>query len=464
MRLKNDSNARVASNSFCIEGMSEPYMPDCANGVYVGPTSIYRIPFILDLDRHINRNIAVLGMSGSGKSHFLKSFIIRSNLQRGSGVLVIDWNNEYAETIRFMGGRIIRLGLDMRINIFELYDLANASNIRRISESISHSLNLDKDESYCVYSKILSMRSGNQKRPISLSRMIKECEKGRSALMRRVATKLGQLGNNPMFGDRTEFAVDKILEGVVSMDFSALRDDSQRGEISRLIFRVITELMHRSGMAGNNSDNEQIIVLDEAWRLIKNSEDVGALFREGRKYGFSVVVATQLANDINSEIISNVSCLFLFRLQNDSDYRMLVDSGVIDCSDKERLMRLPVGSCMVSMALKGRSNRANRFFIESVEGIATCFYDIIGGGMRNRISQKAFLGSTRALLTSGENRERIINFLSENNNEVDDTALVKLMVGLGIERSEVVYYLRALGLKDVDIIRAYDHAVSALMK
>ena len=68
-------------------------------------------------------------------------------------------------------------------------------------------------------------------------------------------------------------------------------------------------------------NSERMIVLDETWRLVRNSEEVGILFREGRKYGFSVIVATQLASDISNEVLSNAASVFLFRMQNDSDYR-----------------------------------------------------------------------------------------------------------------------------------------------
>ena len=95
MSMHVNSNSRQASRSIYMGRMSEPYFIDSDKGVYIGKSRIYKIPFFLDLDSLINKNMAILGMSGTGKSYFLKSFIIRSVLQRNSCALIIDWNGEY---------------------------------------------------------------------------------------------------------------------------------------------------------------------------------------------------------------------------------------------------------------------------------------------------------------------------------------------------------------------------------
>lgn len=465
MMLNINSNSKTVSKSIYLERMSEPCLLDEFEGIYVGKSITYKIPFLLNLDKLINKNIAILGMSGSGKSYFLKSFIIRSNLQRGSSILIIDWNNEYSETVAFLGGKTLTLGTNFRINIFDLYELENVKNIKNVSDVISNSINLNEEENYSIYNKVLSMLSYKLVSALNLSNLINELRKDKSVMSRRLARKLLQLKSSPMFAEKTEFPIKEMLNGVISIDFSTLKDDNQRNEISKSIFRIIIELMHSTGISGIQKVNEKIIVLDEAWRLIKNSEDVGVLFREGRKYGFCVAVATQLANDINNEVLSNSACLILFRLQNDSDYKMLVDCGIINEKDKNKIANLSVGSCLISMVLKENSNIINKFLIESTDGIVSRFYFIISGGkMQNRISHRLFTESTKKLQTSAEVKEKIINFLNENNNEVEDIHLIRFMLGLNISRAEIFYYLRLLGLKDIDIAVAFDNAAIIAVK
>jgi hypothetical protein len=456
MNIVTNSNSKLASRAIYLGGMSEPCLAENNEGVYVGRSNIYKIPYFLDLDMLLNKNIAILGMSGSGKSYFLKSFIIRSALQRKSSVLIIDWNNEYNDTISFIGGKTLVVGRSLRINIFDMYDLKNLKNIRNISDTIGYSLNLNDEENYAIYNSILFLSSNKTLHEMNLSYLINQLSKGNGELSKRLSRKLLQLKEHPMFADMTNFSFKELLSGVVNIDFSMLRDDVQRSEISKSVLSVIIELMHRIDIGTSNKRPEKMIVLDEAWRLIKNSEDVGVLFREGRKYGFCVIVATQLVNDINNEVLSNAACLVLFRLQNDNDYRLLLDSGVITEREKRRISHLPVGSCLFAIALKDGNNKVSKFFIGSTDGISTQFYNIKSGKMQNRISNKSFLEATKKLQVDNKTKELIVNFLNQNNNEIDDIRLVDFMIGLNVKRYEIFYYLRLLGLKDVEIVKALD--------
>ncbi|MGI0100598.1 MAG: ATP-binding protein, partial [Candidatus Micrarchaeaceae archaeon] len=417
------------------------------------------IPFFLDLDKLLNKNIAVLGMSGSGKSYFLKSFIIRSRLQRNSQILIMDWNNEYNEVVSFLNGNVLALGANLRINMFGLYDLDNVKNIKCISDLICGLLSLNEDEGYAVYEMILAMK--DHESTLNLSFLISAFRAGNDDQCSKIATKLLQLKDSPIFADSNEFPVQSMLDSVISIDLSMLRDEVQRDEISRTIFRMIIELMHRKSIGRAANGSETIIVLDEAWRLIKNSENVGVLFREGRKYGFCIALATQLASDINNEIISNTACTVIFRLQNDGDYKMLRECGIMDEGSIKEVMRLPTGSCLVSVALKENKSKASRFFIGSTDGIPSSFYFMLHGGkMHNRISHRLFVNSTKMLHANSNAKERIMNFVAENGNGIDDAQLIRLMAGMDIERAEIVYYLRKLGLKDMDIANAFGNVAA----
>ena len=454
MVIRENSNSKIASKSICLERMSEPQSLESMAGIYLGTSKVFRIPVMLDLTELINKNIAILGMSGSGKSYFLKSFIVKSILQRGSSVLIIDWNNEYKDTVSFLGGTTLTFGTNIRINIFDLYDLKNVRNIRAISDLIGYALNLNNDENYLVYNRILSISSKNNF-SINLDILIGQFRKEKVAICNRIATKLLQLRHNPMFADSTDFSINGLLEGVISIDFSMLKDDTQRTEISKTIFKIIIELMHKLEILKLQNDSEKIIVLDEGWRLIKNSEDVNVLFREGRKYGFCVAIATQLVNDIDSEIISNAGSFFLFRLQNDSDFKSLVDSGIISEAHKREIMSLPIGGCMISMTLKDH-RRISKFFIERIDGIETNFYVLKRDNMQTIISNRVFQTATRELDVAADVKDRILSFISENNNEIDDTRLIDFMTSLAINRSKIVCYLRTLGLDDKSIVKAYN--------
>lgn len=452
------SNSKIASKSMYLDAMIEPSTSGESNGIYIGRTATYRLPFFLDLDTLINKNMTIIGMSGSGKSYLLKSFVIRSNLQRGSSILIVDWNSEYKDVVEFLGGKTLTLGLNFRINIFDLYELSVTRNIRSISSIISHSIDLDRDEDYRLYSTILLLGSKKEVRKVNLESIICKLKKEKDAKSRRLANKLMQLVGNPLFSNRTSFNMNSIMNSVISIDFSMLRDDTQRTEISSIVFRAITELMHRTKLVVKDKSTERIIVLDEAWRLIKNSEDVGVLFREGRKYGVGIIAATQLANDVDNEVLSNSACRILFRLQNENDYETLINSGIISEEYRDKIMTLPVGSCMICLAMASNNRVVSNFFIRSTSGVITRTYVIGGDGTQNRVSYKSFVKATKGLLVSETVKEKIMGFMSSNDNKVDCKQFVKFLSVLGIKRHEVVWYLRTLGVKDRDIIWAYNSA------
>ncbi len=464
MNMKLDSSSRFASYGMYLERMSEPHLDVDADGIYVGYSVVYGTPFMFDLDSTMNRNIAVLGMSGSGKSYFLKSMIIRSCVWRDSSVLIVDWNNEYKEVVRFLGGSILKLGTDLKMNIFDIYDIRDTRHIRGISDTISHLLNLNDAESYAVYERILQISGEKKSQSVNIVTLIDRFSQDGNELGKRLAKKLLQLKANPMFADSTSFDRRSLLGGITSIDFSELKDDAQRGEISKVMLNMIVELMHSIDIDQIKGNSERIIVLDETWRLVRNSEEVGVLFREGRKYGFSVIVATQLVSDISNEILSNAASVFLFKMQNDSDYRLLLESGIISENDKKRIVQLPVGGCMVSISLKEDNGAVTKFFIKRTAGIPTKDYAIKGGKMQHIVPYGLFHDSTKGLLVSNEAKEKITNFLANNNNEVDSTAFVRFLIGLEVERAEIFFYLRCLGLNDAEIAGAFDSAVSVTLR
>ena len=363
MRTGINSNARYASTMMCMEGMSEPALEDCS-GVYLGRTGIYRTPFFLDARRLLNPHIAVLGMSGAGKTYFLKSMIARNVLCCNTSVLVLDWNGEYSDVVSFLDGTLL-------------------------DPTTSHS--------------DLGIMASNRIACVDLSRLKSDIERKRTAA--------------------------QLLDGLVD-------------EMHNM--RLEKDLVH-------------IVVLDEAWRFIESAGDIGALFREGRKYGIGIVTATQLTSDVNKEVLSNSACTVLFRLQNSADYTFLADTGMISEHEKLRIAQLNRGSCMLSMTLKETGNRMS-FFIERVEGVDTRDYSIRSDGMNLKISGIEFQRITERHFASADARQLIESYTSDNCRELEAAAFVRFLLRIGLRRQEIVPYLRALGAADVAIVEVYERA------
>jgi hypothetical protein len=454
------SNSKLVSENLCAEAMSEPLAEPGKNGIYMGKTRIYRMPFYLDTGRLINPHLVVLGMSGSGKTYFLKSFLVRNRLHNSSRVLIIDWNGEYCDAVSFLGGKTLTLGVDACVNLFELFDSVSNRGARSVLDIISRMVKLSHEERALAYGIMMdAQKRGGTPSRINLSLILNLLHSGEPQFG-SISAKLQQLSGSPLFADATSFDVGSLLCGFVSINLSNLRDDDQRGDVARAVLKIIINAMHNTKY-GRSVDT--IIALDEGWRLLGDSDEISILFREGRKYGFGLVIATQLAKDINNEAMANAACVLIFKLQTGEDYKLLIDAGVISEQDRRMISDLDVGNCMIRLAEKESAGRVRKFLMRKIDGVNTDFYDFVGERMNTQISGRKFAEETKKLPVNEEVKCRITDFANESDRCIELASLVRLLSRLKLERSQIVPYLKALGMDDLSIIRACESAEQSVL-
>ncbi len=362
------SNSKIAGSKIAFLAMSEPR--SSLSGVLVGQTSVYGSHFFLDSTALLNRHLAVIGMTGSGKTYFLKSYVTRCVSLKESSLLVIDWNGEYSEMVEFLGGRI--------------------TMISRASEP--------------------------------------------------------------------EIAAAMNLNGICSVSFSDIKDDREKKLAGAIAIRLIVDMLHN--MEIDNS-RERIILIDEAWKIIGEDSPVIQLFREGRKYGISICIATQLVNDILNAIIANCACIALFRLQIPDDYQSLVSSGIISQGECVALSALRMGECMFHMARKDGGGTGN-FIIRRAFGVSNKKLTVIGVAMRYEVTEKR-LGDSLRTFTEPAVAAKIMDYIISHGWRVSSTQLITKMAELGLERKDVVPILRAFGVDDIEIVRSYESAKGTII-
>ena len=371
---------------------------------------------------------------------------------------MVDWNGEYKELVSFLGGKTLRLGADSRMNMFELFDVGKDKGARAVLDAMDKIVRFNRKERAIVYRFMLdSTKSANA--ALNLKMLIKQLNVDPQNTY--ADSKLRQLMGNPLFADHTNFDIKSILDGVTSIDLSGLKDDGQRGEVARAVLGILIRAMHRSEMT---SSARTLIVLDEGWRLLGDSEEVSTLFREGRKYGFGLAIATQLAKDVNNEAMANAAFIAIFKLQSGEDYDLLTEAGIISGNDIPLLSGLDVGKCMIRLAKKESSEDARKFLMGRIEGVHTEIYNLVCERMDISVSGRKFLEETERLTANIETKSRIIDFANENGRNIDLTALVKLTLRLGMKRPEIVPYLKALGVDDLSIIKSCEAADFAALE
>ncbi len=221
-------------------------------------------------------------------------------------------------------------------------------------------------------------------------------------------------------------------------------------EISKQIFKQMED-MQKSGIKPKGV--KKLFFIDEAWKLMSN-EQIAGMLREGRKYGFGVVMATQLAKDVINYAISNAATIIAFKLQNSDDFKLLNSSGII--ADANSISSLPVGACMIMQRYKSSPGKISRTFV-NVDAVSyeSC---IIRGNMEFEIDMKAFESKTSSRL--GKKRaEEIIAYVESKERAVDLKSFIKALLDMGIGMDTIVPYVKELGVDDVSIAHAYNSLV-----
>jgi conjugal transfer ATP-binding protein TraC len=279
-----------------------------------------------------NANMCCFGVAGSGKSYALKLEILRY-LMLGVDVIVLDPENEYKNLSESVGGSFINFSLasESHINPFDLptpredekpEDVlrSNVINLVGLLRLMLGGLNPEEDaiidraltETYAAKDITPETDSLNWKNNIPLMQdfeSILEGMDGGESLVRRVRkfTKgtYAQFFNHPT---NVTMKDQFVTFGIRDME------DELRPLALFIIMRYIWNEV-RSEL------KKRILVVDEAWWMMKNEDSASFLFgivKRCRKYWLGVTTITQDVNDFmksdyGKPIVTNSSLLLLMK-------------------------------------------------------------------------------------------------------------------------------------------------------
>jgi len=235
-------------------------------------------------------------------------------------------------------------------------------------------------------------------------------------------------------------------------NLSLLATEKEKVETEGTLLLQVLEAMRRRGIANSK---RVLLILDEAWKLFSSSETLHALLREGRKYNVGCVLASQLIEDIDQSILSNIASVFIFRMQSKQSLSRIAKNYLLDHAKAEKVQELKLGSCLVVQLYKDKS--LTSFFLDRVCGIdAIKMLKLNCGGEMLEIEEREF---EKALNMIGVKKELMNMQQYEGGNVLELYELIELLLKAGVGNYQILAFLRRIGISDHMIADAFSIAV-----
>ncbi len=476
-----------------------------SESVYVGKTQLLHVPFFWDPKKLVNPHICVVGITGSGKSYFVKTFITRARLVFGTSALILDWAGEYADWVRSAGGRVISFGQDG----LNLLDLGGASRTadrsaawtkrkrfvllpagpatqqnaqhsacatphartRQVVASLEMLTDLSSfppqrrmtedaiERAYAAKGFSLHAAAQQKKRAPTLQDvhmlLAKNAKKSQDAAeaARRIKTLL--LSSGKSFSSST-IGMGALLSGLVCVDLHSLPSESLRSLAGLAILQFVKEKMRAESFQPEGRPR-LFVVADEAWKIASDERsDVISIIREGRKYGFGLVVASQNPTDVHRSIFSNAGTTLCFRLTLSSE-RDYVRSSLTYSDYYERASHsMAVGQALVHLEMAAPTPCPRNFILEKVDGEPLrTVARISGGGMDIELEKDSLAHKLRQ---SGMTEKQAASLLAEFERRsftLGATEFVSAVERFGHGRAATVSLLRELGAEEKDLLQLF---------
>ena len=427
-----------------------------SEGIYIGKTRFLHTPVFWDHRKLINPHVAVVGITGSGKSYLVKSFLTRASIIWNTNAIILDWVGEYERWVRQAGGRVIDLGKE-RLNLLDLVEgLPKRSRIKQIVSALDILLELksypnERDE----IEEAIEAVYGSKRRPslVDVVRWLNGKKKKKAA---RLLGRFAAEGCDFFAGNSTLDIKELTSSGLVCLDLHGLPTEEIRSLAGLTILQYVKEIMRAEG-AAEEAGVKLFIVLDEAWKIAQDERsDVIAIVREGRKYNFALMIATQNPTDMHKAIFSNVGTMFVMRLVL-REYRDYVRNsiGYSQFIDDE-ISKFGVGDAAVNMIFAKRQARVNTFLLEKVDGEEPLFLlRIVGDGMDLEIEREQLVKMLYELGLTESQLGLMKREFEKNDGLLDGEQFVAMLEKFGYSKSSIISFLRQLGVDERNLVRIF---------
>jgi DNA helicase HerA-like ATPase len=417
-----------------------------------------------------NPHMAIVGITGAGKSYFVKTFLLRASYVWKTNAIIIDWAGEYKAWVKQSGGKVVALGRGDSIN---LLDLAGTKPLNRVKQ-IMNALSILTDIDHYPEQKILTQQAIEQAYANAGFDLAKEPTKEEEekiptlkevvailrdrleegtyefpAELEAAIFRLNQFTREgeDFFARKSTVDLSKLTtSGLVDIDLSGLPEERFRALAGLFVLQFLKEKMRMEGWAPTKGI-KAIVVLDEAWKIASDERsDAITIVREGRKYQFALIVASQNPTDINEAIFSNVGTVVILRLK----FQRFLDyvQGSLNFSDymRKEITKFGVGQAVFDMAFQSGINFSDTFIIEKIHGEEPLEeYTVELSEIAKTIENFSAKYQTEYLFEKTELLFKKFDILGKR---IGIKEFASQLLSLGISKERLVAFFKTLGMED----------------
>jgi type IV secretory pathway VirB4 component len=314
-----------------------------------------------------NHNSVVLGASGCGKSYLAKTDLLRE-LYQGTQVSVIDPEGEYAPLAAAVGGTVAALGAPgVHVNPLNLPDPAGAAPDTLARRALDlHALvgvlagEKDADEGRAALDRATlrayqdagitaDPRTWTAPAP-DLAAVTTLLRQNPGAAAQRLAARLDPFVAGS-FGGLFDAPTSHRLDGHLTV--YTLSDLPEQLKTAAMLL-VLSEVWRQASAADGR---HRMVLIDEAWVLMKDPVAAGFLFRlakSARKHALALAMVTQDAADVldtelGSAVVANAATQILLR-QAPQSLDAVADAFHLSAGERAFLLTCPRGNALLSAA------------------------------------------------------------------------------------------------------------------
>ncbi len=492
VRFQRVMNNELAKRVFITRPPEPPFeflINDPLNSIFIGVTKIFNAPFSWTFDNLTNPHVAIVGITGSGKSFFVKTFLLRASLVWNTNAVIVDWAGEYKAWVKQSGGKVVSFAKGDYLNIMDLSGMKPLDRVKQIITSFEILTDIASypeqrrltgeavEQAYLNAGFNLAEAPTDNKDAPTLKDVIylleEKLQEGTYSYPAELENALYRLRQfaregQDYFAKKSTIDLGKLASsGLVDLDLSSLPDEKFRALAALFILQSLKEKMRMEGWSATKG-LKAIVVLDEAWKVASDDRsDAIMVVREGRKYQFGLIVASQNPTDINEAILSNVGTTILLRIKFEKFLDYLQGSLNFSSFIRNEIAAFGVGQAAVDMSFQTSVQFPEVFIVDKIIGeVPLDSYTLSVGEIltqselsdlsikRDYYFEKVELKSKMIENNIGSKTiDMVFSALDKQNRISDIRVFVGVLTKQGVNRDIIIKLLRSLGISETVMLK-----------